>query len=161
MRFWMPVESSFSLHPWCRQFGYFCEISVVRFQWRAAFNARILRPIMGLGYNAWRRSVMYVCLGWKNLRFASGSCPESGRERVIYLGGMRQNPGSRQVGVTPSHEQRHRPDLESQVGLGSHRIYKIPCPLTPLPASRYQMQDGNSSRPPRRTPWQTTPCSHG
>ena len=38
---------------------------------------------------------------------------------------------------TPSNEQRHRPDLESQVGLGSHRIYKIPRPLSTftLPAS--------------------------
>ena len=92
---------------------------------------------MGLGCNAWRRPVMYVCLGWKNLRFASGSCPEPGRERVIYLGGMRQNPGSRQIGVTPANEQRHRPDLESQVELGSHRIYKIPRPrITLLPAPR-------------------------
>ena len=65
-------------------------------------STRNLRPIMGC--NAWRRPVMYVCLGWKNLRFASGSCPGSGRERVIYLGGMRQNPGSRQVGVTPANE---------------------------------------------------------
>ncbi len=57
-----------------------------------------------MGCNAWQRPVMYVCLGWKNLRFASGSCPESGRERVIYLGGMRQNPASRQVGVTLPNE---------------------------------------------------------
>ena len=32
MRFWVPVESSFLLHPRCRQFGYSDEILFFSFQ---------------------------------------------------------------------------------------------------------------------------------
>ena len=49
MRFRVPVESSFSLHPWCRRFGYSYEISDVQFSIACSIQRVDLKADHGFG----------------------------------------------------------------------------------------------------------------